>query len=199
MLGIAHRVDNAVDAMLRGDAIQALHDICSAIEATAGRHYGQGGKATYKRFLKDNLAIITKCGLGMCISQSFRIAYSHPTINSTDGLCSIEDILYHAVRCGLYHTTELPNSIRFIDERIFRAQGVTGTLEVPSDLIWGLIIAVVVCPANALEASEREHILNFSSCGVSIPLSSMWGQLDKLTWLLSAQEALNALRSRAAD
>ncbi len=64
-MSIGSRVSAALDALAKGDAEQALHDICSAIEVTASKEAGKGGRRSYKEFIRDNFVLITRSAFGV--------------------------------------------------------------------------------------------------------------------------------------
>src|SRR5262245_13698054 len=107
---IGKQVSDAVTKMDAKDPEGALFAICAAIEATATKEFGAGGRRNYKDFIHQNLDVITWTAFGPRI-LNLKLAYQHPDVKlDADGLCTFEDIMYHVVRCGLYHTTDLPNN-----------------------------------------------------------------------------------------
>lgn len=186
--GIGKRVTAAVQSMDNEDAEGALHDICSAIEATATKENGRGGRSSYKEFIHNNLDIITKFGLGnsiLNIDLEFQFQNPHMTANP-DGTFPIQEILYHVVRCGLYHEGGLPLAVAFSKEAEFSVDD--DQLTLPSPLIHGLIVAVVTSPANAQELFPTGGI---KAGGIEIPFSVLRGKKKELQTLL---EALDQVR-----
>jgi hypothetical protein len=185
-MGIADRVAGAIRYMADGQAEAALHEICSAIEATATREAGKGGRRTYKEFVHDNLYLITKTGLGVPV-LNINLHYSHPEIETDgNGLCSIQDVIYHAVRCGLYHQAKLPADLKFGAEQVFKYED--DVLVLPASLIHGFIIAVVAAPVNKGETVDGHY--GFTLRGFDVPVNKVWGQRDKILALHAAMDAL---------
>lgn len=187
--GIGKRVFAAVERMDKEDAEGALHDICSAIEATAKKETGKGGRG-YKEFIHNNLDVITKVALGASV-LNIRLGFQHPQVKmDSDGTTSIQEILYHVVRCGLYHEGCLPSNLIFGKEQIFRADN--GHVTLPGSLVHGLIVAVVTSPANANEKFENGGI---QLHGIQIAFSSLRGKKQELLTLYTAlDQVTNALR-----
>jgi hypothetical protein len=187
VVGIAKCVAEAFEKIRAGDPEGALMQICAAIEATATAEYGKEGRGSYKDFLRDNLGLITKVGFGLSI-LNLNLGYVHPRIKTaTPGLCSFEDILYHAVRCGLYHQASLPSDLRFHDEPAFKIED--ELLVLPAKLVLGLVIAVVVAPINKDEkATEGHYGLDIS--GYRVPLNKLWGRRAELLELYRTMDAI---------
>ena len=118
-MSIANRVHDAIERMDGDNYEGALNDICGAIEDTAAREYGKGGRANYKRFVHDNLLLITRtAGISGGIANLY-FDYRHPEIElDANGHCTFEQIVYHAIRCGLYHAGQLPLDLQFAPEKV---------------------------------------------------------------------------------
>src|SRR5262245_55520717 len=109
-MSIAKRVMDTIDKLIAGDREGALFQICSAIDATAQAQYGKEGGAQYRRFIHENLELITS--VRGVRRTNFHFEYdlnAHrgkrpPIPAQPDGTFSIQDILYYVVRCGLYHS-----------------------------------------------------------------------------------------------
>lgn len=185
-MSIGKRVAEAVDKMAQNDAEGALLPISSAVDATATKHFDRGGRKSYKGFIHENLGLITKVGLGPSI-MNINLKYYHPDLETgPDGLCTIQDILYHVVRCGLAHSAEFPSTLRFVNENKFQVEN--DLLVLPASLIHGLIAAVVVCPENADQMIPDNYELNVR--GFHIKLNDLWGKKAELENLFAAMEAI---------
>jgi hypothetical protein len=88
-MSIGRRVFDAIERMDRQNYEGALNDICGAIEDTAAREYGRGGQSVFKRFLHDNMLLITRtAGLGGGI-LNLNLGYEHPDIElDAKGVCT---------------------------------------------------------------------------------------------------------------
>jgi hypothetical protein len=171
-MSIGKRVSETFVKLIGGDPEAAMYQICSAIDATAQRESGRDGKSVYKAFLTANTDIICGVGFGVMLA-GIRIKYSHPKVDSdTAGTCSFEDIIYHAVRCGLYHEATLPGTILFTKNRI--GPDAQGCLQLPEMFIAGLAFAVVVSPVNANERSDPGHFIAVK--GTQFHVNDWWGR-----------------------
>ncbi len=180
-MGVDDRVSEAIDKMGASDPEGALFSICAAIDVTAKREYGKSGRSSYKRFIQENMGIITHVAFDGRRIENINLMYDHPEIKkNADGLCGIQDLIYHAVRCGLYHEAEIPDNLTFTNENMFRVE--SGSLVLPSSLVNGLVIAVIVSPANKKIVNSRPASLNLS--GLPIPIKHLWGHRQELLWLL---------------
>jgi hypothetical protein len=194
-MSIGRRVADAVDKVAAGDPEGALHAICAAIESTAKQEFGKPGRSSYKEFIHSNLGMITAVAFGGTQVLNIYLAIDHPDLpKGADGLCSIQDIFYHVVRCGLYHDSGLPSALEFADEQRIRCEN--GHLVLPTSLIYGLIAAVVVAPVNRGESTGKTTILNLGD--FPIPVSHLWGRRSEFLWLLDAsREVLRLSREEA--
>jgi len=189
-MSIGKQVTDAINKMQLSDYEGALFAICAAIEATAKKEFAQRGREAYKKFVHENFGLITEVGLGSTILNLY-LSFDHPELKKNSaGSYKFEDILYHVVRCGLYHDASLPNDLRFTDEKKIRYDN--GALILPAAIIYGLIMAVVVSPANQNESADKWCVLNFGD--FPIPISRLWGRRHELVWLLDALKELRNLQ-----
>lgn len=181
-MSIGKRVFESITKTQEGDTEGAFFQICAALEDTARREYQAKGKRFFKLFVTDNLLLITKFCFSPGGIAGLRVAYSHPQIKSdAKGLCGIDDVIYHAIRCGLYHEGKLPDNLKFGPERAFRP-GMDGSLYLPQDLVMGVTLAVVLSPVNAGESLPEERYLQLHP--LPLPFSKLWGRRQEVTWLL---------------
>lgn len=189
-MSIGKRVTEALEKMEKNDAEGALLPISSALDATATKYFRRGGRKSYKDFICQNIGLIIRVGFHPGFDPTkWWFKFDDPDFEylKTGPLdsCSIQDILYHVVRCGLAHSAELPPSLKFIDERSFEAKD--GILHMPASLIHGLIAAVVLCPENTDQTVPDNHILDVR--GLPIKLNDLWGKKIEFEELLAAMFA----------
>ncbi len=195
-MSIGKRVSATLGALAKGDHEQALHDICSAIEVTATKEAGKSGRRSYKDFIADNLVLITRSAFGVDGTWgSMGFKYDHPDVKpGPNGFCSFEDIMYHVVRCGLYHEATLPSSLTFTNNNVISCDG-GKTLSLPAALTKGLTVAVLTSPVNAGEGIDPRYEINIDF--VKIVANKLWGKRAALTALLegivSVWEAIKAI------
>lgn len=193
-MSIGKQVSEAIDKMQAGDVEGALYALCSAIDLTATREYGKRGKASFKSFVASNFGLVTAVAFGPQV-LNLNLEYSHPDLKpSADGTQSVQDIFYIAVRCNLYHETELPTNIKFINKKQIACDN--GVIILSDSLVYGLIMAVVIAPVNQAETSPKPNLFNVGD--VSLPISKLWGRRAEFVWLLDAiNEGDGLLRTKA--
>lgn len=102
-------------------------------------------------------------------------------------MCSFQDIVYHAVRCSLYHTASVSSDLRFHEGQSFKVE--SGRLVLPASLVLGLIVTVVVSPANKSEVTlDERHGINI--CGYQVSLKRLWGKRQELLELYRAMDEI---------
>jgi len=179
-MSISKRVSEAIEKMEASDPEGALFEICAAIDATAVKEFNKRGKDTYKKFVHQNLGLITDIAFGGRQILNLNLAYDHPEVKkSSDGTCSIQDIIYHAVRCGLYHKAGIPDNIKFVQEQLITVKA--NNLILPSSLIYGFIVAIIISPVNKNESTLKDEILNLYN--FLIPINKLWGRQEEFFWL----------------
>lgn len=198
-MSIGKQVFDCISKMDASDAEGALFAICAAIEATAAKEFNMPGRKSYKQFLKQNLGLITDIALGGRKILNAQFKYDHPMIKKTDdGLCTFEDIMYHAVRCGLYHGASLPGDLVFTERQQFKVE--KGVVTLPSSLIYGLIVAVVTSPVNAKESLPKDATSILNLFNFPLPVNKLWGRRSELLWVMEAlREACRIQRSAAGE
>jgi hypothetical protein len=156
----------------------ALRDICGAIEGTLKKG-GLGGREKYKAWVASNLDLILVVGFPGLKTASMRIAYSHPDLPPTipPNTPSLEEIIYHVVRCELYHKGGLPSDIEFSDG-IIAGGGLGRSMTIPADFVLGLILGVLISPENSAERMRNEPVLWCN--GIPLHLNSFWGKKQSL-------------------
>jgi hypothetical protein len=193
-MSVGKRVADTIDKMELGDPEGALFQICAAIEVTAKTEFGKSSRSSYKDFIHKSLGLITDIAFGGRKILNLNLGYDHPDLKkNADGCVAVQDIFYHVVRCGLYHDASLPDDLKFTDEMQIRIKD--GVLVLPSALIYGLITAVVVSPANRDEHAPKEGMLNLSD--FPIPINKLWGRRAELLWLLEAVNETKRLQTAA--
>lgn len=101
----------------------------------------------------------------------------HPRVN---GHATLDEILYHGVRCNLLHEAEL-------DEKIIFEEGNTiGLLEdailLPAEMLHGMVFAVIGSNYNIDERLQTTRICDFGKQPVDLDI--LWGDKTKIMALL---------------
>lgn len=182
-MSIGKRLGEAIDYLNKHDYEAALTPTAQLISTTSSRVFPnkRDGDA-FKDWLRDNFRFITEVGPGASIG-SIHVGFDHPRITPDgNGNCSVEQILYHAVRCGLMHASEFPDTIKFVGENRFSGGG--GKVELPASLIAGILVAVIVSPVNANEKAEDRFSIIFK--GKAVPCNDLWGNKQAVQDLLDS-------------
>jgi hypothetical protein len=195
-MSIGKRVSEAIEKMDSSDFEGALFAICAAIDATAQKEFNRRGRAVYKDFIHQNLGLITDIAFGGRNILNINLTYEHPDVKRTsEGLCTIQDIFYHVIRCGLYHEARLPGNIKFVQEQIITLKN--NNLTLPSSLIFGFTIAVIISPVNKNENTFKKEILNLYN--FPIPINKLWGRREEFFWLKDLLSEAIKIQSNIID
>jgi len=175
-MSIEKRITEAFEKIIENDPEAALFQICAAIEKTAKNEDLAKGREGFKKFISNNIPIIASVGGGSPV-QGISIVCSHLDLpNTKDNVYSLEDIVYHLLRCGLYHSAEIPEKIIITDKRLGTDN--RGTIFIPQNFVVGLIIAVIASPANINgQIDENFYIILKNK---KFTLNNIWGKRDEI-------------------
>ena len=195
-MSIGKRISEAIEKMDSSDFEGALFAICAAIDATAKKELNIRGRDAYKTFIHQNLGLITDIAFGGTKILNINLKYEHPNIKKTpEGLSSIQDIIYHVIRCGLYHEAKMPDDIKFSSEQKIKVGN--NNLILPASLIYGFIVAVMISPANKNEDTSKDEILNLYN--FPIPINKLWGRREEFLWLKDLISEAIRIQSHRTD
>ena len=178
MITIGDRVREAIDYMSKGQIEYALTPACIALDLTAKKITGRTKslKSDYKKFVSDFTWLISYMGLPGLVAKSIEVPFEHPDIEkNNDGFCRIEDIIYHAIRCELVHSTGPDTKIKWSDRIAIESDG-PGSLTLSNKFPWGIIGAIVFCPANHNENIEETYWISMD--GFKFFIQEVWGRED---------------------
>ena len=187
-MSIGRCVERAFDAKDRGDFEDAFIQASIAVAGTSDKEFPaeKSDNAKYKKFIRQNIALITKVALGSTFRQGIRLRYHHSKLRkSSDGTYSIEEILYHIVRCCLLHEAGLPANLEITDQVMIRTPDNGSPLIIPVALVSGMVTAVVAAPTNSNEEIAERFAISIRS--VSIRLNDLTGKREHLNKLLGLE------------
>ena len=180
MVSVGDRIQSAIHHMDNGETELALSDVCIAVDITAKKYYGEtkSSASCYKRFLKENMWMIIATGMGNVIAHSLKIQFSHEDIKSDEqGYCTLEQIVYHVMRCGLIHGTGEGNKINW-NRKLSLAVDANGVLQISPSFIWGLALSVIACEVNK---DERVGATSWiSAAGFKYLINDLWGKRESV-------------------
>ena len=197
MSPIARSVFDALERVSQDRYEGALRDICGAVEGTL-KKAGLGGRSNYKEWVAGNLDLLLAVSFPGFHTKQLRIAYAHPALPVSDPpeVPTLEEIIYHVVRCELYHVGGLPSNVTFAPGTIGGAT-LGRSLVLPSEFVLGLVLSVIASQENKLERLDGEPILICNRTALSLNL--FWGKkqqlLDSLAFARAAAGLLNHTRN----
>jgi len=177
-MAVGDRVREAIDKLNQGDPVNALIQVCIAIDATSKKEFtGKLGKKQshrYKAFLKKHQAFITRVSTG-------KLEIAGPILFTISGpgrpiKCrTLEEILYNLIRCALVHEGSLPNQVQITNENVM---GVTsdGKVLISINLIRALIMAVACSDVNRDQRVPEGYSIGIEN--TRIDLNNLWGRKD---------------------
>jgi hypothetical protein len=177
MVTIGDRIQEAIDYMDKGKIELALTPTCIALDITAQEYYlkNKSSGKNYKNFIQEYLWLITYMGLPGVLSNSLKIPFKHSDVKlDQDGFCSLEEIIYHVIRCGLIHGNGIDPKIEW-NKIITLGLTQNGNLLLSDKLIWGLIGSIVFSEVNSNQKTG-------DFCWISIAdfkffINDIWGRI----------------------
>ena len=189
-MAVADRINTAITAHEAGSTDDALLQVSVALDATAKRELDSCNGPPMREYIRENTSIISRFGLRVQI-DNLNLKCHYPRIPCDEnGLSTFADVMYYAVRCPLVHESSISNYIKFVDEPIIRIEE---TLELPKEIIVGLLMAVILSPVNTMEQCKGSPMVQFHPLGLAIPLNQLWGRRAEVLWLQSLQHEVQLL------
>ena len=186
-VSVGQRVQSMIDHMSKGEIELALSDICIAIDITSQKYYNEPNSSAscYKRFLKENIWMIVVTGMGSLITEAVKLPFTHKDIKSDyEGYCTLEQIIYHVMHCGLIHGTGEESKIVW-NTNVPLAIDKDQNLNISPSFIWGLALCVITCPVNL-----HERVGDY--CWISMAtfkylINDLWGKRDSVKNMIKSQ------------
>jgi len=174
-MSIGSFVSTSLDLWNEGKYDISLALACSAIDGTSAKCFPDEkyNNVRYKSFLKRNMRVITTFGMPGISAGGIRIKCKNiPEIKTDDKqMVGIEDIIYHVIRCGLIHQCEIEDRIEFTTQTMLG--DFDSMFRIPSAIIMGLVMAVVLTKENKKERLPKDH--KFVFFGKRVNLNELWG------------------------
>jgi len=121
--------------------------------------------------------------------DSVRFLFKHPNPrpeHPKGDEWTFEDILYHIVRCGIFHDSELIEEVHFVKEP---DPIKPNELHIPGTIVFGLVMAVVLSPCNKNRGAIKGQFF-FYGRQLSLPIASLWGRREDFIRVLDAMDTL---------
>ena len=165
-----------------------------AIEESAKRKWGRGGKSTFLKFLRENYDVLQWFS-GSAIDFS---VMRFPTIDPifTDGKTidrpDLAEILYYIHRCALADGQDISENFGIIPRSADGGIGFNISkdgkfLNLPEPIAWGVLASVVFDSVNLdLQSRSGNHFtLSFEQNTYFLNVDLFWGEKVKLTRISS--------------
>lgn len=186
----------ALESFERGEKDDALMHATFAIEGTAKKLFGKGGKEAYKKCLRTYWWLIERfIGEGLNLEDTkftyLKLDNGHgKNIESPD----LADIVYHIFRCSHSHADEVPLKYQLLPKESgvypwFLDRVNTG-LRMPEAIIFALLAVSVFCKTNAAVKTVGEHHLTWGSDQLGYEkyaLKEFWGKEDDIKTFFSTR------------
>lgn len=179
-MSVGSQVADAVRKLSEDRFEDAVVAASIALSATARLEYPtDGDKAACRKFLEQNLPIISKIGwVSFGVSQPINFRYRRLDARSSGiSVRTMPEMLYDVIRCTAVHEAGLPANLQFTAQPLIQT-GLDGELVLPIDLIYGLLIAIVASPKNAHERVAGDPVFSFGR--KSIRVNELWGERGKI-------------------
>lgn len=186
-ISVGNRVQSMIDHMSKNEIELALSDICIAIDITSQKYYNESKSSAscYKRFLKENMWMIIVTGMGSIVSETIKLPFTHKDIKSdAEGYCTLEQVIYHVMRCGFIHGTGENNNIIW-NRNIPLGIDKNHNLNLSPSFIQGLALCVITCPINANE--RVEDLCWISTASFKYLINDLWGKKDSIKKMIKCQ------------
>ena len=134
---------------------------------------------------KENIWMIVVTGMGSLITEAVKLPFTHKDIKSDyEGYCTLEQIIYHVMRCGLIHGTGEESKIVW-NTNVPLAIDKDQNLNISPSFIWGLALCVITCPVNL-----HERVGDY--CWISMAtfkylINDLWGKRDSVKNMIKSQ------------
>jgi len=177
VMAIQDRVKEAIDKLSMNDPINALIQICIAIDATGKKEYPKEDTSVRcKNFLAENRGFISRVSFGKLVIRG-PILFPFKLQNGTTKHKTLEEVLYHLVRCSLVHEGDLPNEVE-ITPKPQIGMTVDGKVLIPIKMLWALILAVIGSPDNKSQRLPPGYKASIDD--VTVDLNEFWGQRERI-------------------
>ena len=186
-MSIGSQVADAMRKLSKDRFEDAVVAASVALSATARLEYPtDGDKAACRKFLDQNLPIISKIGwVSFGVSQPINFRYRRLDSRASGiAVRTMPEMLYDVIRCTAVHEAKLPENLRFTGQPLIHL-GNDGELVLPIDLIYGLLIAVVASPKNADQQIAGDPMFSFG--GKSIRVNELWGDRSKVEMFIGVK------------
>lgn len=183
-MSIGSQVTDAMKKLSEDRFEDAIIATSVALSATARmEHPTDGDKAACRKFLEQNLPIISKVGwISFGVSQPINFRYRRLDSRSAGiAVRTMPEMLYDVIRCTAVHEAKLPDNLHFTKQPVIQL-GNDGELVLPIDVIYGLLMAIIASSKNTNQQVQENAVFSFG--GKSIGINEIWGDRGKMETFL---------------
>jgi hypothetical protein len=185
-MAIRDRIKEAIDKLSSNDPTNALIQVSMAIDGTAKKKYPRKKTSIRcKKFLENNRGFISRVAFGKLEIQG-PMLFQIQTAGDYSATKTLEEVLYHLVRCSLLHEGELPNEVEIIPEKSIGMSS-DGKVLLSVHLIWAMILAVIGSDVNKAERLPPGNTASIEH--ITVDLNDFWGNSDKIYRLVKEHNA----------
>lgn len=183
MVSIAESVRVAIDSWERDEHEIALSHACIAVDGTATRTAGtdRSTRTQYVKFLTDRYWILEPMITPGINLDTTRFPMVPLGKNPAPGLA---EIIYEVFRCNHLHGKDPPPGFRLthgVGSPVSLVRLADGILQLPNNLIFGLLATVVLAPVNSNQRLPDDHYylsIGHPALGNyrEFPINQWWGR-----------------------
>jgi hypothetical protein len=194
---IEDRVRLAFDLGLNKEFLPMLSFALPAVEASAKKKFGAGGRTSFLRLIRENYDVFHWFSGSFLDFGLLRFPTLDPKL--TDGRVvdrpDLAQVLYYLHRCSLAHGQELGENCSILPRKPdgsfdFQIDKVGNGVRLPEPIAWGLLASVVLEPINADPESRSG---NFFTLGLApntyfLNVDLFWGAKDRVKKVVAKYE-----------
>lgn len=175
MTPIGELVDEVYTCMTQEDTNGALRQLYEMLQLTAKKrnHMDVVSVDMAKGVLSEQMWMILPMGCAYVQAINLKLPVRVQGIEpDADGYTALDEILYQAMEDA---ARGVANNILWIKNRGFVQQS-SGEIALNTALIWGIMLALVICPENRGEQTDDYHWISIGTLKTFI--NELWGRED---------------------
>ncbi|MBA3909716.1 MAG: hypothetical protein C0524_07470 [Rhodobacter sp.] len=195
---IEDRVRLAFDLGINKEFLPMLSFALPAIEASAKKKYGRGGRASFIKLIRENYEVFHWFSGSFLDFVELRFPTLDPSL--TDGQTvdrpDLAQVLYYLHRCSLAHGQELGESCSILPRKPdgsfdYHIDKVGKGIRLPEPIAWGVLATVVLEPINTNLESRSGNYFTLSLPPITyfLNVDLFWGAKDRLKRVVEKYDA----------
>lgn len=175
MTPVGELVNQFFHSMAQNDIQSALKQLYAFLQITAKKrnHMDVINMDMARSVLSEKMWIILPMGCQYILMPNLKLKVAMQAVESDeDGYITLDRILYQAMEDAERH---IENDLLWIQNRGF-LQERSGKIGLNTGLLWGILLALIVCPENRNEQTADMNWLSIST--VKTFVNELWGRED---------------------